>query len=492
MIPIAKLAVVFVASAVATASMADYPASIQKTHAPNTVTAPAYPLQISKNNRYLVDSKGVPFLMVGDAPQTLIANLSLAEAAGYIENRRSYGINTLWINILCNWQKICRDDARTFDGVAPFEVDGDLATPNPLYFKRVDDVVQLAATNGMIVLLDPIETSGWLGVLQTNGVPKAFAYGQYLGRRYKEFPNIIWMHGNDFQSWRNRADTELVQAVARGIRSADPAHLQTVELDFLTSGSLDDASWAPLIDLDAAYTYFPTYAQVLTEYNRPQFKPVFLVEAAYEFEHLPRTDGGSTQNLRRQEYWTMLSGATGQLYGSAATWRLEAGWQARLDSPGVLQLLFMRDLLVSRRWYDLVPDQTHSILSSGYGATSYDIGNFAARMGHSRNAIIRGFDFLKRNTGFGSVTTNGYAPAAATPDGALAIVYTPSVRTLVVDIARLQGPVRARWYDPTNGSYLEVAGSPFANTGSRDFRPAGNNAAGDGDWVLLLERQPNR
>ena len=75
---------------------------------------------------------------------------------------------------------------------------------------------------------------------------KAFAFGQYLGNRYKNFPNIIWMHGNDFQSWQNANDDALVQAVARGIRSVDLNHIHTVELT----------------------------AQVLTEYNRFNFKPV--------------------------------------------------------------------------------------------------------------------------------------------------------------------------------------------------------------------------
>ena len=100
----------------------------------------------------------------------------------------------------------------------------------------------------------------------------------------------------------------------------------------------------PLIELNAAYTYFPTYARVLTEYNRTDYKPVFLVEANYEFEHNPCTDGGSTNNLRRQAYWAMLSGATGQIYGSAYTWRLEKGWETKLDSPGAIQLGYLKDL----------------------------------------------------------------------------------------------------------------------------------------------------
>jgi hypothetical protein len=73
------------------------------------------------------------------------------------------------------------------------------------------------------------------------------------------------MHGNDCQSWQNSTDAALAQAVARGIRSVDKIHIHTVELDYPTSGSLDDPQWTPLIELDAAYTYFLTYAQILVD-----------------------------------------------------------------------------------------------------------------------------------------------------------------------------------------------------------------------------------
>ena len=54
----------------------------------------------------------------------------------------------------------------------------------------------------------------------------------------------------------------------------------------------------------------------------------------------------------------MLSGATGQLYGSAHTWRLDSAWEANLDTPGVMQLKYMRDLFVSRKWYALISTRT--------------------------------------------------------------------------------------------------------------------------------------
>jgi len=57
-------------------------------------------------------------------------------------------------------------------------------------------------------------------------------------------------------------------------------------------------------------------------------------------------------------------------------------------------------------------------------------------------------------------------------------------------MSKLSGPAVAHWYDPANSTYLSIAGSPFANTGNRNFTPSGNNSAGDGDWILVLETNP--
>jgi hypothetical protein len=425
---------------------------------------PAYPVRKSANNRYLVDRNNIPFMIVGDSPHSLIGRMSTSDAQFYMANRQRYGINTLWVELLCNNKTACNTDGTTFDGIPPFTVPGDISTPNPAYFRRVDDMLQIAAAHGITLLLDAVETDGWLATFKANGPEKAAAFGRYLGARYKDVPNIIWMYGNDFQTWENPADDAVVLAVAKGIRSADPNHVHTTELNYLSSGSLDDPRWEPIVELDGAYTYYPTYAQVLKEYNRPNFKPVFMEEANYEFEHNPNTDGGSAANLRRQEYWTMLSGATGQLYGSSYTWRLPTGWfsswRSHLDTSGVVQISYMKNLLAPRRWYDLVPDQAHTVVTDGYG-TPVPLGA-------------------------GSVTTDTYATAARTPDGTLIIVYMPTIRAISVDMSKLGGTTAARWYDPTTGEYISVRGSPFPNAGTREFTPPGDNHAGDGDWVLVI------
>src|SRR5579871_2306719 len=228
-----------------------------------SAAAPAYPLQKSANGRYLVDQNGVPFLITGDSPQALMVNISESDAANYFADRAAFGFNTVWINLLCNTYTGGQADGSTFDGIPPFSntlVTGsyDLTTPNEAYFAHVDRILASAAQYGLLVILDPIETGGWLNTMYDNGVTNSRAYGQYLGNRYQNFNNIIWMNGNDYTDWTATNADVVVQAVALGIQDEDTHHIQTIELGYPTSGSLDDSAWAPIIALNASYTYYPT------------------------------------------------------------------------------------------------------------------------------------------------------------------------------------------------------------------------------------------
>src|SRR5262249_54260341 len=162
------------------------------------------------------------------------------------------------------------------------------------------------------------------------------------------------------------------------------------------------------------------------------------------FEH-NFTDPGTPAVLRRQEYWTLLSGATGQLYGNHDTMAFPDGWKKSLDTPGTRELGYITSLFAPRQWYNLVPDQNHAVLTGGYG--TYDA-----------NAAVAG---------------NDYATAARTPDGRLVMAYLPTARTVTVDMTRLAGPANARWYDPTTGTFTPIGGSPLPNTGSQQFTPPG-------------------
>lgn len=412
--------------------------------------------------------------MVGDTPQGLMYRLSEAQAESYFADRQAHGFNTVgWIDVACagrdypdNIYGATYDGIRPFTGFLPGGHDWryyDLRKPNEAYFTRLDHVVELAAKHGILVFLDPMETAGWLSTLRNNGRAVDYAYGQYLGNRYKKFPNVAWINGNDFGGWKNSGDDALVRAVARGIKSTDPNAIQTVEFLPPAGSSLDDPTWAPIVSINGAYVYGPTYIQVLHSYNQKPIIPTFLMEAHYEQEKVgmpANAEYGTPPVVRREEYWTMLSGGAGQWYGNAYTWSFQPGWQFNIDTVGVAQLMIWHQFFASLPWWNLVPDQAHTVVTMGLG--SY--GNIQNR-----------------------VSQSGYCTAARTADGSLVVSYMPTARTITVNMSSLKAPAIARWFDPTNGTYKTIPGGPFANTGTRQFTPPGKNSAGASDWILLLE-----
>jgi hypothetical protein len=430
----------------------------------STGALPAYPLAASGNGRYLVDADGAPFLVIGDAPHSLLVNTTTDEAAVYLKNRADYGINTLWVELLCTSYVNGRPDGSMLDGTLPFTnrlATGayDLTTPNETYFVQVDTVLRIAATNGIQVLLDSLETGDWTSVALENGTERCREYGQYLGARYSSFTNLIWITGNDFQSWTTPTNDAVVLAVALGIRDRDTNHLQTTELNYSVSQSLDDPNWWSILGINSVYTYYPTYAETLLAYNEPNFLPALFLEEHYEYEEIGG-EMGTPNVLRRQEYWALLSGAAaGYMGGNYWTWTFNGGWQGYLNSPGVQQLLYAKQFFGQRRWYDLIPDENHTLLTSGYGTFSEG----------------------------GNVSDSDYATAAETADGTLAVCYMPTARTIAVDLAQMASNVVARWFDPAGNLYVPISGSPLTNSGSFEFTSPGTNSDGDDDWVLVLE-----
>jgi hypothetical protein len=163
----------------------------------------------------------------------------------------------------------------------------------------------------------------------------------------------------------------------------------------------------------------------------------------------------------------MTSGATGSLYGSH-NWNFPSGWQTNgfFDSPGAAEIQYVNKFFNGIPWWKLVPDQTHQIVTAGYG--NYDASSL-------------------------NVSTN-YCATSWVTDGSLAVIYcggntSPTGPfTLSVNMAKFSGPITAQWYDPSNGTYSTIAGSPFANSGTQNFSPSSlNNHDGNPDWVLLLQ-----
>lgn len=424
-----------------------------------------FPLSVDATGRHLVTASGDPFFIVADSPQALFVNtaatdnVTSTDVGVYLAARQAQGFNTIWVNIVCLPYTFGRSDASTYDGILPFTSNisagnPDITTPNSTYWARMDTFVDLVTAYGFLLVIDPMETGGWLGVMENNGEPRCSTYGTWIGARYADYTNIAWMSGNDFQNWGATHDP-CPTAIAEGIRTSAPTHLQTVQLDYFNSGSLDDATWEPLIDLNASYAYAPQYLQLLTDYNRANFIPNFMVEGSYEGEQNSPGDTpfGDPLEIRRQLYYSVTSGATGCFYGEHNTSRLLSGWEDWLgapNAPGADHVGIFATWVQTVAWHELIPDQANDLLTSSFGTSG---------------------------------TTN-YATAALNAAGDLAVIYIPFSTNVHTDLTQMSGSVTAQWFDPTNGAYTS-AGSGL--TGAHTFTHPGNNSGGDPDRVLILQ-----
>jgi len=206
-------------------------------------------------------------------------------------------------------------------------------------------------------------------------------------------------------------------------------------------------AWPARIDLDQSYpgTTDPTYTIGLTAYAASPVKPVFMGEGLYE-----GAAGWTPFRLRKQAYWTMVTGCYGQLYGNTTVYSFASAWKAALSTTAVTEVTYWRSLFGGLGWSTLVPDSTNIFLTGG----------------------------------FSSGKTKAFAALAS--DRSLGVIYAPVDGPIQVNMAKMRSSTTARWYDPTAGTFTAVGGSPFPNSGERSFKNPGKHRDGADDWVLIL------
>jgi hypothetical protein len=414
----------------------------------------AFPLKVGGNRRYLVDSRGTPFFLLGDTPWFL-QKLPLEDVRRVLEDRKAKGFNTLFLEILDDSRLPSRD---TYGNVS-FEPELDITKPVEAYWKYADTVIDEVTKQGFFVIMSDLWYGYGKGLWMHHVTPEsARTYGHFLGRRYARFQNLMWMHVGDRNPDQRLLDS--ANELARAIRQEAPHHLHTAHMQHEFS-SADFFNREPWLDVNMAYTYGASYLQVTKEYQRQDpVRPVILGETGYEdepnaIELLPdakRGDLWTPYRIRRNAWWAILSGACGYCAGTRL-WRFEPNWREVLNVKSSQQAPLIRRLLEPRPWRRLVPDTKHELLTEGYGQWKQA----------------------------------DHVAAALTDDGSLALAYLPKGGTVQVAMDRLHGSIDASWFDPTSGQFKSVEGSPLEDKGKRGFLSPGQNSAGDSDWVLLLQ-----
>lgn len=424
--------------------------------------APSFPLRVSANHRFLEDAAGRPFLYTADTPWHLFTQLTREETERYLADRSERGFSAIQVMLVPEGSSA---SATNRFGDPLFLTPFDLATPNEKYLAHVERTLRRAEAHGLLVAMNPAWLGccegGWRDMLKTNGVAKCRAYGEFLGTRFASHSNLLWLDGGDRDPgpW-----LDFVRAIAEGIKAKAPLQLHTAHASS-THSSLDVYPHESWLDVNATYTYsadhvgawakqFHVYHSSKLDWQRESPMPFLLVESTYELEH-----DAPAQKIRRQAWWSVLCGSFGQAMGNGKIWPFRTGWEKELGSPSSRQMGLLGKFLQARPWWNLAPDFDHSILTAGFGTYN----------------------------GSNQPGGDDYATVMFGANRGLLLAYLPTPRKVTVDLAKFRAPVHVRWFDPTSGKLTDAPGSPEANLGPDDFTPPTHNAAGDGDWVLVIE-----
>ncbi len=178
------------------------------------------PLKVSSSGTYLEHSDGTPFFWLGETAWLLPERLNRDEADYYLQRAGEARFNVVLVQTVNNVPAI------NVYGRQSMTPDFDFTNPEITdgygYWQNMDHIIDRASANGIYVGMVCI----WGGLVKAGlmDVGQARLYGQFLGKRYRDRPNIIWIIGGDT---RGDVKPEVWTALAESIKAEDPNHLMT-------------------------------------------------------------------------------------------------------------------------------------------------------------------------------------------------------------------------------------------------------------------------
>jgi hypothetical protein len=439
------------------------------------VAEPKMPLlKVSENHRFLMDENGDPFFWLGDTGWLLFSKLSREEAQLYLDNRAEKGFNVIQVMVLHELKAVnfYGDSALVNLDVSQPKVTQGNSYENEVeydFWDHVDYIVGLAEERGIYMAFVPV----WGSNVKAGGVSREQAdkYSTWLAKRYADKPNIIWLNGGDTMGSDSTATWNIIGV---NIKKYAPRHLQTFHPFGRKQSSMwfHDADWLDFNMFQSGHRRYDQddselgYGQdnwkyAHDDYNLIPIKPTIDGEPSYE--NIPQGLHDFTQpvwtadDVRRYAYWSVFAGGFGFTYGNNsvmqmnkpnnpnANYGVKDFWYDAINSPGAGQIHFLKELILSKPFFERVPDQ--SLIAENQGEK---------------------YDFL--------VATRGEN---------YAMVYTCNGREMTIHMGKISGEkLSASWFNPRNG---EVSGiGEFENRGTQSFNPPGEIKDGN-DWVLVLE-----
>lgn len=428
-------------------------------------------LKVSDDKRFIIKEDGGAFFWLGDTAWELFHKLNREEVDLYLQNRSEKKFTVIQAVALAELdglraanaygrKPLLQNNRGEYDPAMPdLQVEGGNGYT---YWDHVDYIIDEAASLGLYIGLLP--TWGdkfnkcWGKGPEIFNDENARIYGRWLGERYKDRTNIIWILGGDRQLMTSK-HFNIINEMAAGIKEGDGGkHLMTLHPsgDRSSSYHVHDEKWLDFNMIQSGHGGLnkDNYKMVSDDYSRVPVKPVLDGEPRYEDHPIGfKAENGyfDSFDVRQAAYWALFSGAFGHTYGHHSIWCMCTEpadyfimhWKAALNRPGAGQMQYARNLMESRPFLDRIPDQ--DLISVNYS-------------GSNHLQASRGKDY--------------------------AFIYSPNGLSIKVNMGRISGDkVKAHWYNPRNGGSLYIG--EYHNSGVQCFVPPSSGR--NNDWVLVLD-----
>lgn len=370
-------------------------------------------LEVSQNGHYIQHEDETPFLWIGDTGWGMFQQLTREEVDLYLDNRQTLGFTV--IQTVAHWSPHgggldrSPDNAANAYGHRPFAgEENDPNTSEPLlveggsanvpndYWDHADYVVDAIKARGMYLALLPVWGSELITNTHQYSEAEARAYGAFLGSRYGDEPNIVWVLGGDtkamytgynkhqrFQDYDNQGTFRaMAEGLAKGATGEEPAwnevHEAWDEL-FITyhpngdypygsSQWFHEDAWFDANGVEVWKEVDDVYRAMLDGYQLENpVKPCLFLEGSYEYGTYRHECGWVTPlRVRRQLYHTFFAGGAAHTYGAGPIWAMRGNdgdyncgytWKQALDFPGAFQVATIaREFLEENRWFEWEPN----------------------------------------------------------------------------------------------------------------------------------------
>jgi hypothetical protein len=331
-------------------------------------------LRVAPNGRYLQHRDGTPFFYLADTAWELFHRLDRKDTLKYLDDRACNGFNVIQAVALAEYDGL---NVANMNGDKPL-IGNNPERPNDTYFKHVDWVIEQAARRDMYIALlptwgDKVVKMWGIGPVIFNP-QNARVYGRWLGKRYANTPNLIWMLGGDRPA---KGFEDVWRAMATGIKEGGAKQLMT----YHPSGGSNPLEWFNASDTWLDFIGFQSghsrrdienYRWITLGWNSTPTRPVIDLEPRYE-DHPINWDAKlgyfDGSDVRQAQYWAVFAGAAGVTYGAHPIWQFYARerepnahvrhtWEEALLLPGAKQLRHLRDLILRWPYFMRIPDDS--------------------------------------------------------------------------------------------------------------------------------------